>query len=437
MRNKGKETTMKVPRSAVAISLFLALFSLPAIAGAADCHGKQATIEGSPESDTISGTGKDDVILGFGGEDKIFGKGGDDTICGGGEADFLVGGPGDDLVDGQSQRDTIAGGPDNDVLLGPGPGDILTFADAAGPVEANLRRGVSSGEGEDELEGFRKVIGSPFADVLKGSSGRNYIDGGRGADKLVGLAQADSLEGGPGNDKLVGGGTVRRAPNRAVYTHADQGVVVNLVKNVAHGEGEDVLKDIEGVTGSSFADELLGDEDDNVLTDAKSTSDEHLDNDLLRGRGGDDEFDLTEGEDRGYGGSGRDHFWDEGGGTDSGGRDVYKGGPGPDFLHTSGESETFPRDQDTDVLVGGPGVDGLEGGFGPAVIRGGGGDDLLRGKDTVKTEIVADGGPGDDYLLGSFADDSLTGGPGDDEADGRDGEDACEAETEENCEQDP
>ena len=72
------------------------------------CHGKPATIVGTPGKDRIKGTNKPDVIVALGDNDVVRGRGGKDVICGGAGKDELYGGAG---------RDTILGGPGKDVVV--------------------------------------------------------------------------------------------------------------------------------------------------------------------------------------------------------------------------------------------------------------------------------------------------------------------------------
>jgi uncharacterized delta-60 repeat protein len=73
----------------------------------ATCHGRRATIVGTPRGETIAGTSRDDVIAALGGNDLVFGRGGHDLICGG---------PGDDHLRGGQGRDRLFGGQGGDNL---------------------------------------------------------------------------------------------------------------------------------------------------------------------------------------------------------------------------------------------------------------------------------------------------------------------------------
>ena len=159
--------------------------------------------------------------------------------------------------------------------------------------------------------------------------------------------------------------------------------------------------------------------------------------DVIIGTDGDDVLFGGAGDDVLCGGSGDDTLW--GGSQD----DTLDGGPGRDVLHGEsgvdellggpGDDELFGESQD-DRLDGGDGNDLLDGADGADDLQGGPGDDILIGR---SQNDRLDGGDGDDELDGGSGDDTLIGGPGTDTADGSWNVDACDAETERNCETDP
>jgi hypothetical protein len=85
-----------------------------AVAPAATCKGKPATIVGTPGNDGLKGTSGKDVIAGLGGNDKLSGLAGNDLICGGAGKDTLKGGGGKDTLLGQKGKDVLKGGPGKD-----------------------------------------------------------------------------------------------------------------------------------------------------------------------------------------------------------------------------------------------------------------------------------------------------------------------------------
>jgi Ca2+-binding RTX toxin-like protein len=97
-----------------------------AVAGASKasgkCHGQEATIVGTPGSETIKGTNGNDVIQALSGNDVVKGLGGNDLVCGHRGQDRISGGPGNDTLIGGQGRDSIAGDAGNDRIFGGTPG---------------------------------------------------------------------------------------------------------------------------------------------------------------------------------------------------------------------------------------------------------------------------------------------------------------------------
>jgi Ca2+-binding RTX toxin-like protein len=62
------------------------------------CHGRPATIVGTPGNDRLTGTPGDDVIVAMAGDDEVYAGRGHDLVCGGPGADVLFGDRGDDQL---------------------------------------------------------------------------------------------------------------------------------------------------------------------------------------------------------------------------------------------------------------------------------------------------------------------------------------------------
>ena len=126
-------------------------------------------------------------------------------------------------------------------------------------------------------------------DTISGNTGNDDILGGLGNDELHGSGGDDSLNGGAGADTLDGSAGV----DIASYVNSTAGLTASLA-NPAINTGEaagDTYTAIEGLSGSNFADTLIGDAGDNVLT----------------GNGGDDTLIGGAGADLLDGGAGLDY----------------------------------------------------------------------------------------------------------------------------------
>ena len=140
--------------------------------------------------------------------------------------------------------------------------------------------------------GNDSLLGGTGDDVLYGGLGNDFLNGGDGNDQLFGNDGNDTLLGGAGFDNLYGGAGDDLLDGGAdfdfvQYFDATGPVTVNLALGTASGAGigTDTLVSIEGVTGSDYADTLIGDSNSNSLSGAKG-------NDTLTGGAGSDFFDL-------------------------------------------------------------------------------------------------------------------------------------------------
>jgi Ca2+-binding RTX toxin-like protein len=217
---------MRLPALLLAPVLVLAasyVVAPPADAAALPtCHGRLATIVGTPGNDHLVGTPGDDVIVAGTGWDTIEAGAGDDVVCGDKGGDKLFGGLGADLLDGgfsgflyaeDEVPDVLVGGPgDDDLIGGPGvfPGeagvDVVRYRGSTGPLRLDLRSGTARLPGEtDHVEGIEVVTGTRFDDVIIGNGANNELYGFRGDDVLKGAGANDLLYAGRGDDRLFGG----------------------------------------------------------------------------------------------------------------------------------------------------------------------------------------------------------------------------------------
>ncbi len=161
-------------------------------------------------------------ILDISATNLVAGSDGDDTIAGAITADWIVGGLGDDTI--------------------------------------------NASNGDDILSGNSGI------DTLSGGNGNDVLYGGSGNDILIGGNGADILSGGAGSDW-------------ASYENDSSGLRLSL-GDTSLNQGRaigDVYSSIENIRGGSGADEIYGDDFDNIIDGGKSA-------DVLRGGNGDDTY---------------------------------------------------------------------------------------------------------------------------------------------------
>lgn len=169
-----------------------------------------------------------------------------------GKGNWITGGAGDDTITGRDLNDILNGNSGDDVLLGGNGVDILF-----------------GGAGNDILEGQNG------GDFYEGTGTDSLGNAVTGATKVVG-GRGDTLIGGDGFDL-------------ASYASAGNSVIVNLGNAAANSgltAGGDTFFGIEGIIGSSFGDNLTGDNGDNELTGNGASSG----SDQLFGQGGNDTY---------------------------------------------------------------------------------------------------------------------------------------------------
>jgi Ca2+-binding RTX toxin-like protein len=374
-----------------------------------DVAGMTAPREGTAGADSLTGSAGIDLLMGGDGKDTLVGQAG---------IDVLIDGTGNDTLFGGTEADTFVLMPDaavdvirdyqvgidridlsnwgrvfsldamrvsersNGQLMVVWQDEILFIASSNG---ARLR--ARDIEFAGSFDTWHLLAPEPILDrVYRGTEGDDLLTGGAGNDTVIGGAGADRKEGGPGTDI-------------ADYTASPEGVTVDLAAGTGrggHAEG-DVLSGIEAVTGSAFADLLVGDTRGNAL------------------RGG-------------------------------GGADTLQGGSGNDSLLGEAGADRLQGDLWADTLRGGAGDDWLSGGGGADVIDGGAGFDTLSYADEasgVRVDLLAADPPGGaawgdvfwgiealegtrfaDTLSGSDGDNKVSGLSGADRIAGRDGRDS-------------
>jgi Ca2+-binding RTX toxin-like protein len=257
--------------------------------------------------------------------------------------DPLIGTSGDDELIGTDGDDVLLGGDGGDILNGGAGIDRAQYSDADAGLLADLQyaqynTGFAAGDTYSSIE---NLYGSIYADSLRGDAGNNTISGndgndllyGReGDDTLYGMDDDDVLLGGDGADVLNGGA----GADRAQYTDATAGLIADLLYahvNTGFAAG-DTYSSIENLYGTTYGDNLRGDNSNNVVW-------AHDGNDTLHGREGDDNLLGMNGDDVLLGGDGGD-ILNGGAGTDT-----LSGGEGADtFVFTVSDGDDIVTDYD-------------------------------------------------------------------------------------------
>ena len=406
---------MSLPRRlltfAPVIVVVIGVVAVPASAAVPRCFGKVATIVGTSRDDRLKGTHGRDVIHGRDGDDLIRGLAGNDLLCGGGGSDLLIGHDGRDRLNGGGAPDGLQPGTGKDVVRGGGGRlDDVRFPDATRSITASLVDGQVTGMGTDTLGGVELIVGGPFDDEIEGNKASNVLIGLEGNDTITGLGGGDGVVGGEGDDVLDGGNGLDFAENYFVDAYFRPNnilagpVNVNLLTSVSTGNGNDTVLEIEGASGSRGNDIMTGDAEDNTFVV------------------------LNEGGDTVDGGDG-DDLIDGGDDVDS-----LNGGLGIDILGNLDSTAGMTIDLSSQTDSHGDTLAGFENVLGTVF------DDTITGDDATNE---LEGSTGADDLFGLGGDDVILGGffgfadQDADTADGGLGSDACDAETETNCETNP
>ncbi len=332
------------------------------------------TITAGDGDDTLGGGASAETLIGGNGNDFIQGRGGTDNIQGGDGDDWLDGGAGGDTINGgNGTLDIVAYGASNAAVNLDLQANTFSGGDALGDVISNVE-GVSGSSFADQLFGdanANRLFGQGGNDFIQGRGGNDAIDGGDGDDWLDGGAGADQIFGGNGNDIVAYGASL-------AAVNADLAAFTFTGGDAAG----DTYSLVEGVSGSSFGDQLFGDASANRLFGQGG-------NDFIQGRGGNDAIDGGDGDDWLDGGLGADQIF---GGN---GFDVVAYGASlaavtadlQAFTFTGGDAtgdtysliEGVSGSSFADVLSGDANANRLFGQGGADTITGRGGNDYLDG----------------------------------------------------------
>ncbi len=410
--------------------------------------------------DTLKGDKGKDKLFGDKGKDKLFGGKHNDKLFGGKHNDILDGGKHNDVLKGQHGQDLLKGGDGHDRLYGGKHNDKIFGGEGNDSLYGEAHRDVlKGGAGRDKLyggDGDDTLYGDKDNDMLYGDKGNDTLFGGEGEDTLDGGLGKDTLYGGSGDDVLIGRGdsdTLDGGSGNDIITYHRNLIAVAINLNLIEQANGDILKNIENVTGSQFADVLIGNDEKNILN----------------GLGGDDIFYGSLGNDVIDGGAGLDtmsyeyinqaiHITLIGNGIKtkhssdtilniekvigsrfndtlvgnekanhlfgSAGEDYIEGGDGHDILQGGDDKDEIHGGQGNDELTGGAGADSLYGGDENDTIYGGLGDDYIYGDgiDESGNDVIY-GNDGADTIEGRAGNDAIFGGSGDDMLDGGAGHD--------------
>jgi Ca2+-binding RTX toxin-like protein len=256
-------------------------------------------IKSSIGDDTLWGDAGNDRLDGGAGDDHVFGGAGDDIITSGGGTDTLDGGAGNDVITdghmvlpldagniilGGDGKDFIANSDDVTLTFG-GTGDDFILAGIplkfGQGAKANLAP--TGNEGDDWIEQGTQD-GSPGDNMnpflLDDIAGNDIFLGGGGFDEFIGEGGDDIFVGSGAQDKMDG----MSGFDWTTYKNDKFGVTVDMRLPIfapAHGANAvdlalggvqpvgqspdsilDRFAEVEGLSGSKFADILFGDDQD-------------------------------------------------------------------------------------------------------------------------------------------------------------------------------
>jgi Ca2+-binding RTX toxin-like protein len=369
------------------------------------------------------------------GNNVITGGRGNDTLIGGAGADTLVGGAGTDVASYGNSAAAITFDINGNASTGDAAGDLYSNIEVvrgteyndifvAGPQNLNF----DGGAGIDTISFANRTSGMIF-NTAAGTMASAPVDGGYAVaadggsaaatggafsnveafvftaygDRITGSDANETFTGGAGADTIDGG----RGFDIISYADSSAAVTIDLAKNSFSGGSAagDTVSNIEGVTGSNYADTLTGDAQGNRID----------------GGAGDDKIYDGAGSDTLYGGDGAD--WIEGSAINDDAKDVAYGGNGDDHIDlvSSGVSEIHGNDGDDWIRSAHSAESKSYGDVGNDMINvmagegyGGDGNDALW---TYGQDTKLYGGEGNDSLMLGSGSSYMYGGNGDDEYD--------------------
>ncbi|QCI12535.1 heme peroxidase [Pseudomonas putida] len=254
----------------------------------------------------LGGTSGADIIISGDGDDTLYGDGGNDYLEGGAGNDAVLGGAGDDIITDSFGDNRLEGNAGNDVIVagsmlvagnlilgGDGQDFIVTTEDITTTfggqgddfiLGAKTNLPPTGNEGDDWIEKGTQdgAPGDNFAPLLTDDVvGNDIFVGGGGFDEMIGEGGDDIFVGSDAQDKMDG----MSGFDWVTYKNDQVGVTVDLsLAALAQPHGNapnqnagvfnpvgaspasilDRFAEVEGLSGSKFADVLKGDDVDAV-----------------------------------------------------------------------------------------------------------------------------------------------------------------------------
>ncbi|MDI3355062.1 heme peroxidase [Pseudomonas sp. UYIF39] len=254
----------------------------------------------------LGGTAGNDIIISGDGDDTVYGDGGNDRLEGGAGNDAVLGGAGDDIITDSFGDNRLEGNAGNDVIVagsmlvagnlilgGDGQDFIVTTEDITTTfggqgddfiLGAKTNLPPTGNEGDDWIEKGTQdgAPGDNAAPLLTDDTiGNDIFVGGGGFDEMIGEGGDDIFVGSDAQDKMDG----MSGFDWVTYKNDRVGVTVDLsLAALAQPHGNapnqntgvfnpvgaspasilDRFAEVEGLSGSKFADVLKGDDVDAV-----------------------------------------------------------------------------------------------------------------------------------------------------------------------------
>ncbi|KEX92854.1 heme peroxidase [Pseudomonas putida] len=252
----------------------------------------------------LGGAAGNDIIISGEGDDTLYGDGGNDRLEGGAGNDAVLGGAGDDIITDSFGDNRLEGNAGNDVIIagsmlaggnlilgGDGQDFIVTTEDITTTfggqgddfiLGAKTNLPPTGNEGDDWIEKGTQdgAPGDNFAPLLTDDTiGNDIFVGGGGFDEMIGEGGDDIFVGSDAQDKMDG----MSGFDWVTYKNDRVGVTVDLsLAALAQPHGNapnqnagvfnpvgaspasilDRFAEVEGLSGSKFADVLKGDDVD-------------------------------------------------------------------------------------------------------------------------------------------------------------------------------